>query len=176
MEWLASANQPSSYCFEGRMAELYGYVIRWFVSVFMVSVICSALTASGVDIWIENVQGECLRIREHRQVKVGHVAVGISDQVRDNVWDGSPLCSRKQSRFDPLSHPSFRSQGKPSRWRPWTGRWCLLNKRSRSLVCGSAVFPLRTDVSAGGGESKTGSWSCENETSFFCYFLCCSLH
>ncbi|KAI3365722.1 hypothetical protein L3Q82_010163, partial [Scortum barcoo] len=52
LEWLASANQPSSYCFE------------------------------GVDIWIENVQGECLRIRERRQVKVGHVAIGISDQVR----------------------------------------------------------------------------------------------
>lgn len=44
----------------------------------------TALTLAGVDIWIENVQGECLRIRERRQVKVGHVAIGISDQVRDN--------------------------------------------------------------------------------------------
>ncbi|XP_056286612.1 mitogen-activated protein kinase kinase kinase 14-like isoform X2 [Pseudoliparis swirei] len=51
IEWLASDNQPSSYCFE------------------------------GVDIWIENVRGECLRIRERRQVKVGHVAIGISDQI-----------------------------------------------------------------------------------------------
>ncbi|XP_062269881.1 mitogen-activated protein kinase kinase kinase 14 [Platichthys flesus] len=51
LEWSASANQPSSCCFE------------------------------GVDIWIENVQGQCLRIRERRQVKVGHVALGISDQI-----------------------------------------------------------------------------------------------
>lgn len=36
---------------------------------------------AGVDVWIENMQGECLRIRESRQVNVGHVAVGISDQV-----------------------------------------------------------------------------------------------
>ncbi|XP_041829425.1 uncharacterized protein LOC121632225 isoform X2 [Melanotaenia boesemani] len=51
LEWLASAHRPSSCSFE------------------------------GVDIWIENVQGECLRIRECRRVNVGHVAVGISDQV-----------------------------------------------------------------------------------------------
>ncbi|XP_062298249.1 uncharacterized protein LOC134003133 [Scomber scombrus] len=56
LEWLVSANQPSSYCFE------------------------------GVDIWIENVQGECLRIRERRQVKVGHVAIGISDQISGKAF------------------------------------------------------------------------------------------
>lgn len=43
---------------------------------------CHPSDTPGVDIWIENVQGECLRIRERRQVKVGHVAIGISDQVR----------------------------------------------------------------------------------------------
>nr|XP_019966416.1 PREDICTED: mitogen-activated protein kinase kinase kinase 14-like isoform X1 [Paralichthys olivaceus]XP_019966417.1 PREDICTED: mitogen-activated protein kinase kinase kinase 14-like isoform X1 [Paralichthys olivaceus]XP_019966418.1 PREDICTED: mitogen-activated protein kinase kinase kinase 14-like isoform X1 [Paralichthys olivaceus] len=52
LEWSASAKQPSSCCFE-----------------------------AGVDIWIENVQGQCLRIRERRQVKVGHVALGISEQI-----------------------------------------------------------------------------------------------
>ncbi|XP_070708327.1 mitogen-activated protein kinase kinase kinase 14 [Pempheris klunzingeri] len=56
LEWSASANQPSLYCFE------------------------------GVDIWIENVQGECLRIRERRQVKVGHVAIGISDQISGKAF------------------------------------------------------------------------------------------
>lgn len=41
--------------------------------------------AAGIDVWIENVQDDkCLRIRERRQVKVGHVAIGISDQVRDS--------------------------------------------------------------------------------------------
>lgn len=40
--------------------------------------------AAGIDVWIENVrEDQCLRIRERRQVKIGHVAVGISDQVRD---------------------------------------------------------------------------------------------
>ncbi|XP_020310070.1 uncharacterized protein LOC109865966 [Oncorhynchus kisutch] len=52
LEWLVvSTNQPPSYCFE------------------------------GVEIWIENIGGECLRIREQRQVKVGHVAIGISEQI-----------------------------------------------------------------------------------------------
>ncbi|XP_056152682.1 mitogen-activated protein kinase kinase kinase 14 [Lampris incognitus] len=56
LEWMVSANQPSSYCFE------------------------------GVDIWIENTHGECLRIRERRQVKVGHVAIGISNQISKKAF------------------------------------------------------------------------------------------
>ncbi|KAF6725282.1 Mitogen-activated protein kinase kinase kinase 14 [Oryzias melastigma] len=51
LEWRAADSQRSSCCFE------------------------------GVDVWIENMQGQCLRIRESRQVNVGHVAVGISDQM-----------------------------------------------------------------------------------------------
>ncbi|XP_012989326.3 mitogen-activated protein kinase kinase kinase 14 isoform X2 [Esox lucius] len=52
LEWVASStNRPPSYCFE------------------------------GIEIWIENIDGECLRIRERRQVKVGHVAIGISEQI-----------------------------------------------------------------------------------------------
>ncbi|KAM9716162.1 uncharacterized protein map3k14b [Menidia menidia] len=51
LDWAAPANRASSCCFD------------------------------GVDIWIELVRGECLRIREQRRVKVGHVAIGISDQV-----------------------------------------------------------------------------------------------
>ncbi|XP_061783058.1 mitogen-activated protein kinase kinase kinase 14 isoform X2 [Nerophis lumbriciformis] len=35
----------------------------------------------GVDVWIEDAQGDCLRIRERQLVQVGHVAVGISEQV-----------------------------------------------------------------------------------------------
>ncbi|XP_071318288.1 mitogen-activated protein kinase kinase kinase 14 isoform X2 [Trachinotus anak] len=69
LEWLASANQPSSYCFE------------------------------GVDIWIENVQGECLRIRERRQVKVGHVAIGISGQISGKAFTLETL-DRKMVSFD----------------------------------------------------------------------------
>lgn len=48
----------------------------------------SCRAPAGVDIWIENVQGECVRIRERREIKVGHVAIGISDKVRvaADVW------------------------------------------------------------------------------------------
>ncbi|XP_026170942.1 uncharacterized protein map3k14b isoform X2 [Mastacembelus armatus] len=69
LEWLASANKPSSHCFE------------------------------GIDIWIENVQGECLRIRERRQVKVGHVAIGISDQISGKTFTLETL-DRKSVSFD----------------------------------------------------------------------------
>lgn len=36
----------------------------------------------GVDIWVEDVNGDTLRIRERLRVKLGHVAIGISAQVR----------------------------------------------------------------------------------------------
>lgn len=65
-----------------------------------------------------------------------------------------------------ISRLSLRSPVKPSLWRRWTGRRCPSSRRLRSLVCGCAAFLLRTDVSAGGGESKTESWSSENETCF----------
>lgn len=44
----------------------------------------NALTFAGIDIWIEDPEGKCLRIRERRRIKVGHVAIGISDQVRES--------------------------------------------------------------------------------------------
>lgn len=62
-----------------------------------------------------------------------------------------------------MNYLSFRSQGRPSLWRPWTGRRCPLNKRSGSRVCGSAAFLLQTGVSAGGGESETASWNFEDD-------------
>ncbi|XP_053727583.1 uncharacterized protein LOC128762962 isoform X2 [Synchiropus splendidus] len=36
--------------------------------------------SEGVDICVENIDGECLRIRERKLVKVGHVAIGLSGQ------------------------------------------------------------------------------------------------
>lgn len=77
MEWLASGNQPSSFCFEGKTSGVFHYVkvdLCWIH-------LSDMLAFSGVDVWIENVQGQCLRIRERRRVKVGHIAIGISDQV-----------------------------------------------------------------------------------------------
>ncbi|XP_026876090.2 uncharacterized protein LOC113583770 isoform X2 [Electrophorus electricus] len=53
VDWSVSTNQPPSCCFEGL----------------------------GVDIWVEDVSGETLKIREKLKVKLGHVAVGISAQI-----------------------------------------------------------------------------------------------
>ncbi|KAI4887452.1 hypothetical protein NFI96_017432 [Prochilodus magdalenae] len=53
VDWSVSTNQPPSCCFEGL----------------------------GVDIWVEDVNGETLRIRERLKVKLGHIAVGISAQI-----------------------------------------------------------------------------------------------
>uniref|UniRef100_A0AAQ4PVN2 Mitogen-activated protein kinase kinase kinase 14b n=1 Tax=Gasterosteus aculeatus aculeatus TaxID=481459 RepID=A0AAQ4PVN2_GASAC len=93
LEWSASANQPSSYCFE------------------------------GVDIWIENVQGECLRIRERRQVKVGHVAIGISEQVSGKAFTLETL-DRKAVSFELEIRESclwLRCVPAPDRCQSW--RW-----------------------------------------------------
>lgn len=64
LEWTTSPHQPFSYCFE------------------------------GVDIWIEDIQGQCLRIREQRQVKVGHVAIGISNQISEKAFTVETLDSK----------------------------------------------------------------------------------
>ncbi|XP_034415235.1 mitogen-activated protein kinase kinase kinase 14-like [Cyclopterus lumpus] len=93
LEWLASDNQPSSYCFE------------------------------GVDIWIENVRGECLRIRERRQVKVGHVAIGISDQISGKAFTLETL-DRKSVSFEQEIRESclwLRCVPAPDRCQRW--RW-----------------------------------------------------
>ncbi|XP_029954671.1 mitogen-activated protein kinase kinase kinase 14 [Salarias fasciatus] len=93
VEWTASTNQPSSYCFE------------------------------GVDIWIENVQGECLRIRERRRVKVGHVAIGISDQISGKAFTLETL-DRKTVPFEQEIKQSglwLRCVPAPDRCQRW--RW-----------------------------------------------------
>ncbi|MCJ8728470.1 hypothetical protein PDJAM_G00004800 [Pangasius djambal] len=53
VDWSVSTNQPPSCSFEGL----------------------------GVDIWVEDVSGDTLRIRERLKVKLGHVARGISAQI-----------------------------------------------------------------------------------------------
>ncbi|XP_028826607.1 uncharacterized protein map3k14b [Denticeps clupeoides] len=68
VDWLVSTNQPQSCCFEGL----------------------------GVDIWIEDFTGESLRIREKPHVKLGHVAMGISEQISVKTFslatlDGKPF-------------------------------------------------------------------------------------
>ncbi|XP_047464070.1 uncharacterized protein LOC125021920 isoform X2 [Mugil cephalus] len=93
LEWLASGSQPSSFCFE------------------------------GVDVWIENVQGQCLRIRERRKVKVGHIAIGISDQISGKAFTLETL-DRKTVSFDQEIKESglwLRCVPAPDRCQRW--RW-----------------------------------------------------
>ncbi|XP_068160926.1 mitogen-activated protein kinase kinase kinase 14 isoform X2 [Antennarius striatus] len=93
LEWLVSGNQPTSNCFD------------------------------GIDIWIENVQGECLRIRERRQVKVGHVAIGISDQISGKAFTLETL-DRKMISFEQEIRESclwLRCVPAPDRCQRW--RW-----------------------------------------------------
>ncbi|CAB1341744.1 unnamed protein product, partial [Coregonus sp. 'balchen'] len=40
----------------------------------------------GVDVCITDVNGQSIRIREKRRVKVGHIATGISDQISERVF------------------------------------------------------------------------------------------
>ncbi|KAL6476671.1 hypothetical protein MHYP_G00151700 [Metynnis hypsauchen] len=56
MDWLVPAHQPPPRCFE------------------------------GVDVCIRDFNGRCFRIRETPRVKVGHIAVGISDQISEKVF------------------------------------------------------------------------------------------
>ncbi|XP_051970594.1 uncharacterized protein LOC127634891 isoform X1 [Xyrauchen texanus] len=48
----------------------------------------------GVDIWVEDVSGESLKIRERPQVKIGHVAVGISEQISMRAFSLATLDGR----------------------------------------------------------------------------------
>lgn len=58
---------------------MYLIVCLCHVYIFGFVSLCAGL---GVDIWVEDISGESLKIRERPQVKIGHVAVGISEQVR----------------------------------------------------------------------------------------------
>ncbi|XP_051928252.1 mitogen-activated protein kinase kinase kinase 14-like [Hippocampus zosterae] len=55
----------------------------------------------GVDIWIEDARGRRVRIRERRQVRVGHVAIGISEQMSTSPFtletlDRKSVCFRQE--------------------------------------------------------------------------------
>ncbi|XP_035997955.1 mitogen-activated protein kinase kinase kinase 14 [Fundulus heteroclitus] len=92
--WIPSADQPYSRCFE------------------------------GVDIWIENIQGECFRIRERRRVKVGHVAIGISDQISGKTFTLETLDRKTVSFEDEIREPGswFRCVPAPDRCQRWSWR------------------------------------------------------
>ncbi|XP_073720244.1 uncharacterized protein map3k14b isoform X1 [Misgurnus anguillicaudatus] len=66
VDWSVSTNQTSSCYFEGL----------------------------GVDIWVEDISGESLKIRERPHVKIGHVAVGISEQISMKVFSLATLDGR----------------------------------------------------------------------------------
>ncbi|XP_031430648.2 uncharacterized protein LOC105901290 isoform X3 [Clupea harengus] len=81
VDWLVSTNQPPSCCFEGL----------------------------GVDIWIEGFSGERLRIRERPQVQLGHIAMGISDQISARTFSLATLDGK-------LARPDEEIQGSGVMW------------------------------------------------------------
>ncbi|KAG7334748.1 hypothetical protein KOW79_001344 [Hemibagrus wyckioides] len=108
MDWLGPAHQPPPRCFE------------------------------GVDVCIRDFNGRCLRIRETPRAKVGHIAIGISDQISESVFslqseDGSLVSHDKQVqdaglflRCVPAPDPAHHRQGSccnmPWSWRIRDGR------------------------------------------------------
>ncbi|XP_037546892.1 mitogen-activated protein kinase kinase kinase 14 [Nematolebias whitei] len=99
LEWLLSANQTTPRCFE------------------------------GVDVWVENVQGACLRIRESRRVQVGHVAIGVSDRMSGKSFTLETL-DRKTVSFDEQIQESglwFCCVPAPDRCQRW--RWRVRDGR-----------------------------------------------
>ncbi|XP_046703834.1 uncharacterized protein LOC124384893 isoform X1 [Silurus meridionalis] len=69
VDWSVSTNQPPSCRFEG----------------------------FGVDIWVEDVNGDTFRIRERRKVKLGHVAMGISAQISISAFSLATLDGKQVS-------------------------------------------------------------------------------
>ncbi|KAJ8348892.1 hypothetical protein SKAU_G00274810 [Synaphobranchus kaupii] len=78
----------------------------------------------GVDVSIQDFNGQCLHIREAPGVKVGHIATGISDQISESTFsletrDGRPV-SPEEEVLDSglwLRCTSTSDSGRPWRWR-----------------------------------------------------------
>ncbi|KAL0984193.1 hypothetical protein UPYG_G00138340 [Umbra pygmaea] len=61
----------------------------------------------GIDIWIENINGDCVRIRECRQVKVGHVAIGISEQIAVKAFTLETIDRKPVSFLQEIHEPGM---------------------------------------------------------------------
>lgn len=127
------------------------------------------MIGSGVDVCIRDFNRRSIRIRETRRVKVGHIATGISDQVRSEhpthaltpASDGF-TGGKKEARSRLMCAPFFffflRSPRGFSPWKPRGASEWLTTRRCRSPVWSSAVFRLQTSAPPGGGGSETGCW------------------
>ncbi|KTG01779.1 hypothetical protein cypCar_00026215 [Cyprinus carpio] len=76
VDWSVSTDQTPSCYFEGKFNQY------------------SAISGLGVDVWVEDVSGESLKIRERPQVKIGHIAVGISEQISLRTFSLATLDGR----------------------------------------------------------------------------------
>ncbi|KAJ8364636.1 hypothetical protein SKAU_G00134670 [Synaphobranchus kaupii] len=61
----------------------------------------------GVDVWIENFDGQCLRIRERQKVKVGHIAMGISEQISEMAFSLESLDGQLVSHDEEVQDPGL---------------------------------------------------------------------
>lgn len=130
---------------------------------------------SGVDICIRDFNGGIIRIREMRRVKVGHIATGISDQVR-----GSRIIHSWQNLFQCLERWRnltlvlfYRSLRGFSLWKPSRANWLLMMRRWRSLGWISAVFLLQTSALPGSGGLEMDCWRQDRVTAVR-HLNCCT--
>lgn len=127
---------------------------------------------AGVDVCIRDFNGQCLRIRETPRAKVGHIAIGISDQVRRRCAQRSLklLCLSACVCWHVSALVSGRSQRVCSVCRVRTVLWCPTISRYRKQASSCAVSLLLTPPTShstdkapaatchGAGESGMGGW------------------
>ncbi|KAJ8414441.1 hypothetical protein AAFF_G00053110 [Aldrovandia affinis] len=84
---------------------------------------------AGVDVWIENFDGQCLRIRERPRVKVGHIAMGISEQISERAFSLETLDGQLVSHDEEVQDSGLCVRCTPApdgsrswRWRVREGR------------------------------------------------------
>lgn len=84
VDLLSHSQLPPPCCFEGEIKHQHPSSFKLINVAPTCNVITFGLTpcVSGVDVCIRDFNRRSIRIRETRRVKVGHIATGISDQVR----------------------------------------------------------------------------------------------
>lgn len=130
---------------------------------------------SGVDICIREFNGGIIRIREMRRVKVGHIATGISDQVRGSritrSWQNLCQCLERLHNLTLVLF--YRSRRGFSLWKPSRANWLLMMRRCLSLGWISAVFLLQTSALPGSGGLEMEFWRQDRVTAV-CRLNCCT--
>ncbi|XP_061079369.1 mitogen-activated protein kinase kinase kinase 14-like [Conger conger] len=96
VHWSVGQRTLSSGVFSGSSQE-HSFGVDWPGSAHFPS----PRSFEGVDVCIQDFNGQCLRIRESPGVTVGYIATGISDQISERAFcletqDGRPVCPQEK--------------------------------------------------------------------------------